>query len=145
MPEDIKKIARRNREELWNSGDLNVADQIFAADCFYHINDPITPYFGEGPEAAKKWVNFFRSAFPDLHIIVEDILAEGGRAAVRWTARGTHQRELMGVAPTHMKITATGIDIYRVVDGKIQELWVNWDTMSFMQLLGLEPLTPSEA
>jgi predicted ester cyclase len=60
---------------------------------------------------------------------------------VRWTGHGTHTGNLMGVAPTHMKVTVHGMDIYRVSEGKIQEIWISWDAMGFMQQLGLEPLS----
>ena len=140
MSVDIREIARRNREELWNKGDLSLAEEIVASNCVYHINDPITPALGIGPEGAKKAVTTYRRAFPDLHVTVEDVIAEGDRVVVRWTSRGTHNGELMGFPPSHMKITVTGIDIYRIAEGRIQEFWLNWDTMGFMQQLGLEPL-----
>lgn len=139
----VKDVVRRYREELWNRGDLRVADQIIAVNCIYHIHDPITSISGMGPERAMKAVVLYRAAFPDLEFTIEDLFAEGDRAMVRWTARGTHQGELYGVLPSRMKITITGMDMFRVVDGKIQEYWVNWDTMGFMQQLGLEPLAVS--
>jgi len=140
MSVDIREIASRYREEFWNKGDLSVAEEIIAPNCIYHINDPITLASGTGPEAAKKAVSTYRRAFPDLHITIEDTIVEGNRVVVRWTARGTHMGELMGFAPSHMKVTVTGIDIYHIAEGKIREFWVNWDTMGFMQQLGLEPL-----
>jgi steroid delta-isomerase-like uncharacterized protein len=140
MSTSVKELVRRYREELWNEGNLKVADEIIARDCRYHIYDPITTLLGTGPERAMKAVLQFRSAFPDLHITIEDLFAEGDRAMVRWTFRGTHTGVLFGVAPSRMIITIAGMDMYRVVDGKIQEYWVNWDTMGFMQQLGLEPV-----
>ena len=140
MSTSVKELVRRYREELWNEGNLKVADEIIAADCRYHIYDPITGLLGTGPERAMKSVLLFRSAFADLHITIEDLFAEGDRAMVRWTFQGTHTGKLFGVAPSQMKITIAGMDMYRVVDGKIQEYWVNWDTMGFMQQIGLEPV-----
>ena len=143
MPTSVKELVRRYREELWNEGKLKVADEIIATDCRYHIYDPLTTVLGTGPERAMKAVLQFRSAFPDLHITIEDLFAEGDRALVRWTFQGTHTGELFGVAPSRMIITIAGMDMYRVVDGKIQEYWVNWDTMGFMQQLGLDPVAES--
>ena len=143
MSTSVKELVRRYREELWNEGNLKVADEIIATDCRYHIYDPLTTVLGTGPERAMKAVVQFRSAFPDLHVTIEDLFAEGDRAMVRWTFQGTHTGELFGVAPSRMKITIAGMDMYRVVDGKIQEYWVNWDTMGFMQQLGLEPVAAS--
>jgi steroid delta-isomerase-like uncharacterized protein len=138
MSTSVKELVRRYREELWNEGNLKVADEIIATDCRYHIYDPITSLWEQGPSVPKAVV-LFRSAFRDLHITIEDLFAEGDRAMVRWTFQGTHTGELFGVAPSGMKITVSGMDMYRIVDGKIQEYWVNWDTMGFMQQLGLEP------
>jgi steroid delta-isomerase-like uncharacterized protein len=143
MSTSVKELVRRYREELWNEGNLKVADEIIAADCRYHIYDPITTALGTGPERAMKAVTLYRSAFPDLHITIEDLFAEEDRAMVRWTFHGTHRGELFGVAPSRMKVTIAGMDMYRIVDGKIQEYWVNWDTMSFMQQIGLEPVAES--
>jgi len=145
MLTSVKELVRRYREELWNEGNLKVADEILASDCRYHIYDPITPLLGTGPERAMKAVVLFRSAFEDLHITIEDLFAEDDRALVRWTFHGTHTGELFGVLPSRMKITVAGMDMYRVADGKIQEYWVNWDTMSFMQQLGLEPIAAGAA
>jgi steroid delta-isomerase-like uncharacterized protein len=140
MSTSVKELVRRYREELWNEGDLRVASEIIATDCRYHIYDPITTLLGTGPERAMKAVSLYRSAFPDLQFTIEDLFAENDRALVRWTFRGTHTGELFGVAPSRMKITIAGMDMFRVVDGKIQEYWVNWDTMGFMQQIGLEPV-----
>jgi steroid delta-isomerase-like uncharacterized protein len=140
MSTTVKEVVRRYREELWNRGNLKVADQIIAPDCVYHIHDPITSLSGTGPERAMKAVILYRTAFPDLEFTIEDLFAEDDRALVRWTSRGTHQGELYGAPPNHMKITVTGMDMYRVVEGKIHEYWMNWDTMGFLQQLGLEPV-----
>jgi steroid delta-isomerase-like uncharacterized protein len=143
MLADNKVLARRYRDELWNTGALHVADEIIAANCVHHTFDPITPTLENGPEGAKRVVSTYRAAFPDSHFTLEDLFAEDDRVLVRWSAQGTHNGELMGVAPTHMKVTVHGMDIYRLEGGKIREIWVNWDTMGFMQQLGLEPMSAS--
>lgn len=141
MSTDIREVARRYREELWNTGAFNLADEIISPDCIHHAFDPITPALPPGPEGARKVLAAYRTAFPDTHFTLDDLFAEGDRAVVRWTAHGTHKGDLMGVAPTHMKVTVHGMDIYRIAEGRIQEIWTNWDTMGFMQQLGLEPLS----
>jgi steroid delta-isomerase-like uncharacterized protein len=143
MSADFKEVARRYREELWNRGALGVAEEIFAATCVHHTFDPITPALEDGPEGAKNMVTAYRTAFPDTRFTFDDLFAEGDRVLIRWTAQGTHTGSLMGVAPTQMKVTVHGMDVYRVAEGKIQEIWINWDTMGFMQQLGLEPLPAS--
>ena len=139
----IKAVARRYREELWSQEALNVADEIVAPTCAFHNFDPITPVLENGSAGARNLVIIYRTAFPDVRFTLDDLLAEGDRVLVRWTAHGTHTGSFMGIQPTRMKVTVHGMDIYRVTGGKIQEIWVNWDTMSFMQQLGLEPPSPA--
>ena len=74
-----------------------------------------------GVEALKAVITAFRTSFPDLHFTVEEIIAEGDKVAYRWTSHGTHQGEYEGIAPTGKPITATGITILRIVDGKVVE------------------------
>ncbi|MBM3804982.1 MAG: ester cyclase [Acidimicrobiia bacterium] len=140
MSTNVKELVRRFRDELWNEGNLKVADEIIAPNCLYHIYDPITPFAGTGPERAMKSVVMFRAAFPDLQMTIEDLFAEGDRAMARWTCRGTHTGDLLGVSPSRMQVTVAGMDMYRVADGKIQEFWINWDAMGLMQQIGLEPV-----
>ena len=132
--EQNKAISRRADEELFNDGNLDVADELFAADFLYH--DPTSGEAWRGPEGVKRYVRMFRTAFPDLRLTVEDQVAEGDNVAYRWTAHGTHRGELLGVAPTGRRVTLTGIAIARVVDGKIREMWENTDALGLMRQLG---------
>jgi len=139
MSAENKTLARRVREELWSGAALSVADQIIAANCVNHVSDPMTPDFGSGPEGFKKLVALYRSAFPDAHTIVDDILGDGDKVMVRWTARGTHTGQLLNLAPTNKRVTVTGIDVYRIFSGKIQEIRLSWDALGFLQQLGAVP------
>jgi steroid delta-isomerase-like uncharacterized protein len=131
-----KAISRRADEELFNRGNLDVADELFTPDFVYH-----DPGGGElrGPENVKGYAAMLRAAFPDLHQTIEDQIAEGDKVAYRWTARGTHEGELMGIAPTSKRVTFTGIAVARLADGKIQEIWENYDALGMMQQLGVVP------
>jgi predicted ester cyclase len=95
--------------------------------------------FWERPEGFKKLVTLYRSAFPDAHTIVDEILADGDKVMVRWTARATHTGQLFNLAPTNKRVTVTGIDVYRISSGKIQETRVSWDALGFLQQLGAAP------
>ena len=139
MSAENKTLACCVREQIWNREDLSVADQIINANCVSHVSDPITPDFGTGPEGYKKLVTFYRSAFPDAHMTIDDIVAEGDKVMVRWTARATHKGQLLNLAPTNKQITVTGIDVYRISGGKIEESWINWDALGFLQQLGAVP------
>jgi steroid delta-isomerase-like uncharacterized protein len=135
--EENKALARRWFEDLFNAGNLEVAEEIVAPD---HVNhDPTLPDIPPGPEGQKQIVNLYRGAFTNAHISVEDQLAEGDRVVTRWTGSGTHQGELMGVAPTGNQVTITGITINRVSGGKIVESWTNYDALGMMQQIGAIP------
>ncbi len=81
----------------------------------------------------------FRSAIPDLRIVVEDIIAEGDKVAVRYTLEGTHEGELFGVPPTGQRLSIKSIAVERVSDGKIREHWRVTDSLDMMQQLGVIP------
>ncbi len=137
MSADTKAIARRFLEEAFNSGNLDVVDELVAPEFVNH--DAALPEPGVGIEAAKASITGYREAFPDLRLMIEQQLAEGEYVTTRWSARGTHQGNLMGMAPTGKQATVTGITIDRIVDGRFVESWTNWDTLGLMQQLGVIP------
>jgi len=137
MSEENKTVARRWIEELWNKGNLSVADEVLAPT-YVHI-DPSTPDLGGGPEGEKKRVTLYRTAFPDLHLNIDDLIAESDKVVIRWTCRGTHRGELSGIAPTGKPITLTGVSLCRLANGKAVEGRVNWDALGMFQQLGIAP------
>jgi steroid delta-isomerase-like uncharacterized protein len=143
MSEHNKAIVRRLFTELWNNGNLLVADEIFAPN--YAHYDPSTPDFGRGPDSEKKRAALYRTAFPDLHLTIEDVIAEGETVMTRWSCRGTHKGDLNGIAPTGKHITITGLTVARVSNGKIVEGYVNWDALGLMQQLGVVPQLANRA
>jgi steroid delta-isomerase-like uncharacterized protein len=86
----------------------------------------------------------FFAAFPGLHISIEDVIAQGDKVAVRITWQGTHQGEFMGIPPTGKPVTVTGINLYRVANGKIVEEWWQEDILGLMQQLGVLPPPPAQ-
>ncbi len=142
MMHDNKLVVRRSFEELFTRGDLRVADEVFAPDYVGH--DPTLPHDLHGPEEFKQFVRMYRSAFPDLTLTVEDQIAEGDLVVTRFTARGTHRGELMGIPPTGNCVAITGISIDRMRDGKSVESWTNYDVMTMMQQLGIIPAVGPE-
>ncbi len=137
MSEQNKAIVRRLFEELWNKGNLSVADQLFSPNYAHH--DPSTPDFGRGPESERKRATLYRTAFPDLHLTIEDIIAEGETVMTRWSCHGTHKGDLSGIAPTGKQFTISGVTIARLTNGKLAEGYVNWDALGLMQQLGVAP------
>ena len=120
--EENKAIVRRFFEEIWNSGDMTVVDEIWA------VRDP---------EQYKIHVTELRTATPDLHFTIEDEIAEGDKVVVRYTVRATHKGEYLGQAPTGKPFTMTGIHIFRIARGKLAEMWFEMDRLGFMQQIGV--------
>ena len=87
----------------------------------------------------KQFVAMYRVAFPDVHITIEDILAEGDRVMTRWSATGTHKGELLGIAPTEKKVTVTGMSENRISGGKVVEQWNEFDDLGMLQQIGAMP------
>ena len=90
-------------------------------------------------EAYKQWVGRVSAGLADRQSTIEDQIAEGDMVVTRWTFRGTHTGELMGIAPTGKQVTVTGISIDRVVGGKIVEEWNEMDDLGMMEQLGVVP------
>lgn len=131
-----KAVIGRFFEDIFNQGHLDVADEIVAANYVNHNPAP-----GETPGVAglKQFVTTLRTAFPNLHFTIDDLIAEADKVTTRWTVTGTHQEEFAGIPATGKPVTVTAINIHRIVDGKVQEGWLNWDALGMMQQLGVIP------
>lgn len=134
-PEENKAMFRRFIDEVWNNGNLAVADELFAPDAF----TPSAPQLPPGPEGVKVIATLWRTAFPDFHMTIEDLIAEEDKVVARFTETGTHQGEFMGIAPTGRRISITEIGILRLVNNKVAESWYEVDMLSLMQQLGVLP------
>jgi steroid delta-isomerase-like uncharacterized protein len=134
--EQNKAIVRRLFEEPWK-GNLDVVDELTASDYVGH--DPSNPEPLRGPAGFKEFISTYRVAFPDARITVKQQLADGDLVATRWSGRGTHEGELMGIQPTGKQVTVSGMTISRLVGGKVVEEFQNWDTLGMMQQLGAIP------
>jgi steroid delta-isomerase-like uncharacterized protein len=135
--EENKTIVGRVWEEFFIQGNLDKADEFFSPDYVNH--DPAAPKDRHGPEELRQFLSMYRNAFPDMQFSIEDVIAEGDQVVVRWTLRGTHQGELMGIPPTNNQVTVTGMSIERVSGEKIVETWDNYDALGLMQQLGVIP------
>ena len=131
--EENKAIFRRIVEEGFNKGNLAIVDELVATN---HVNHTDNVH---GPEEYKQFITMYRTAFPDLHMTIEDQIAEGNKVVNRWTSRGTHKGDLMGIPPTGKQTTVTGMYVARIIGGKIVEEWGNLDALGMMQQLGVVP------
>src|SRR4029453_8059886 len=123
--------------EMFSTGDLSIADEIYSDDYVGH--DPTKPEPIRGIEGAKEEAAGYRAAFSDLTLTIDNQVAEGEYVVQRWTARGTHDGDLEGIAPTGVNATTGGISISRIVDGKIVEDHTQWDALGLMTQLGVVP------
>ena len=115
MSKENKALFERVIEEVFNKGNLAVADEIIAPD--FIDNDP-NPGQEPGLAGFKAMVGVFRTAFPDIHVTIEDLIAEGDKVVGRFTTHGTQQGEFAGIAPTGKQVTVKEIHIVRIVNGK---------------------------
>ena len=143
-PDELKSRARRVVEEIFNQGDIALANELISPDCVHHIpGAPPVP----GLAALTDWLTLTLSIFPDFHAIVEDEIAEGDRVVQRITCYGTHEGEFSGVRPTGQQVSFQIIDISRAgPDGRFAEHWSTADLPAVLrQLAGPPPPSPPSA
>jgi len=136
MSEENKALLRRWFDEVWNKGNASAIDEMFAADGIAHglSDDESKPL--KGPSDFKPFHNTFRGAFPDIQVVVEDMIAEGDKVVARCSVRGTHTGDHLGIAASNSPVLFTGIAIARVRDGKFVEAWNNFDFLKMNKQIG---------
>ena len=136
MSAEANKAVIHRTVDIWNSGDLSALDEVVAPGVVMHLRgrSDIT-----GFDAYRGYIAALRVAFPDQRWLLEDLIAEGDKAALVWTLHGTHRGELSGAAPTGKVVTVTGISLYRIADGQLAEIWVQSDTLGILQQIGAVP------
>lgn len=139
-PDNLAEASRRLLEESFNEGKLELADQLVSPEAVNH--DPAQPArirALRGPEVFKRTVTMYRAAFPDVRILVDDVIAADDKVVLRWHSEGTHRQELEGLAPTGARVSVTGISIDLWKDGKVVESWTEWDNFGLARQLGAAP------
>jgi steroid delta-isomerase-like uncharacterized protein len=135
MSDINKTVVRRFYDELWNRGKLDAADELVAEDYVRHDLRP-----GDappGPAGQKAVAEKFRAAFPDVRLEVEALVAEGDLVVARWTMTGTHQGAWGDMPPTGKSIRFSGVNFFRMVSGKIAEIWNVRDDLGLREQLGV--------
>src|SRR6266702_1065708 len=131
--EENKVLVRRFYDEVTNGRNVAVLDEL------------LSPHFegfkvegadhGQNREEFKQTITMVLNAFPDHHQTIHDWIAENDKVVTRWTVQGKHQGEYVSIAPTGKQVKITGMDIFRVIDGKIEEVWAEVDMLGTMQQL----------
>jgi len=130
-----KAIVSRMFAEL-DRGNLGIIDELVAPEYREHVagGQEIV-----GPAGLKQFITQFATAFPDLHLVAEDMVAEQDKVVTRFTLQGTHRGELMGIMPTDKRVSVPVILISRLANGKFVEDWENIDQLGLLQQLGMIP------
>lgn len=131
-----KQVANRVVTEILSGGNYELANELYAPD-FVNHGQTRDVGLAEDQAAARGW----KSAFPDLVMTADKLIAEGDLVTVLWSARGTNTGTGNGLPATGKALTGRGITIWRIVDGRITEEWSAFDQLSIMQQLGLLPPT----
>jgi len=130
--EENKAIVRRFFEEVWNQQKDDVIDEIFASEVVFN-GQSITR------DALRKALTSRRTAFSDIHVTVDDQVAEGEKVSTRRTWRATHRGQYRSIAATGKQVTWTQISVVRFSQGRIVEDWAVGDELSILQQLGVLP------
>jgi len=130
-PEAIKALGHV-AVQAWNEGRPDLLDQVYAPTYRNHFN-------GETLDMLKQSLLATRAAFSGFTITIDDQIVEGDKGVTRWTARGVHTGEYLGIPATGRPIEITGINIGRVEDGKIVDEWSRADDAGLLRQLGVLP------
>ena len=136
LPIQSKSIIRHILDEAFNHGNLSIVDELIAPDSTSHYLSWRIPANRMG---FKQLIITFRTAFPDLHCIIEDEITDGAKVAAHWTMSGTHKGLFLGNSPTNKPIVVQGLIYARIENGQIIENWTMIDQMDMLQQLGLVP------
>ena len=137
MSEEDNKAVIRRWIEAFNERDLQGEADVLAPGFVAHVPDAPAPLDLEGLEAWREFTAPFVEAFPDLQLTIQDIAAEGDTVAARVAFRGTHRGEFQALPPTGKEVAFSSIEIDRVVDGKVEEHWVEINLLGLVQQLGV--------
>jgi steroid delta-isomerase-like uncharacterized protein len=136
VSEENKQLIRRWFEEVWNKGRAEAIEEMFDENGIAHglSDDPSSPM--TGPGGYRPFYTTFREAFPNIMVVIEDMIAEDDKVAARCSVRAKHEGEFMGRGATQAPVEFTGMTIVRIHNGKIVEAWNNFDFMTMYKQVG---------
>jgi steroid delta-isomerase-like uncharacterized protein len=133
MAADHRELATRWFEEVWNQGRADVIDEMVAPESVVHgLGEDLV-----GPEGFKVFHAAYRDAFPDVRVQIDDMVAEGDRVVVRWSAAATHAGGGLGIPATGRPVRFGGMTVMRFSNGKLVEGWNSYDQLGLFQQLGV--------
>jgi len=136
--QDVKALVHRWFEEVWNQGREESIDDLLAKDGrIFGLGESDAEV--RGPYGFKPFFRNLRTSFPDMHIRIEDIIADADKAAVRIVMEGTHSGAGLGISPTGRHVRVAGIVIVSSAEGKLVAGWNSWDQLGLLRQLGAIP------
>jgi steroid delta-isomerase-like uncharacterized protein len=138
--EENKRLVRRYFEDAPYNPEA--CDEIFASSFQFHaiVHADLTPQVVvSDPQSEKAFYERRKETWGGWHIVIEEMIAEGDRVVVRWSSRGAHQGEVHGLPATGKEVTNSGVNIFRIENGKIAEVWDIFDRLWLWQQLGVLP------
>ncbi len=134
--EENKQLLRQTYERWWSAGDLQAVNEM--VDPAYIDHSPETNEVSQpGLDGLKELIAKYREGFPDMVETLEDVIAEDDKVVGRFHMRGTHTGPFLGIAPTGRRVEMTGIDVYRIENGRIVEMWYAEDLLGLVRQLGV--------
>jgi steroid delta-isomerase-like uncharacterized protein len=137
--ETNKATCRRFIQEIFNEGNLSSIRDFVSPDSVHHELGGIPAPAGRNPEWFADSIDFYRVAFPDLRVEIQDQVAESDRVVTRMRMRGTQKGRLVGIGASGKAVDIMGIRIDRLNEGKIAESWFHWDSLGMLQQIGALP------
>ena len=132
---DNAALVHRVIDEIWNAGNIDLADQLFAPTYINHGG--LIPDLVRGPEGIKLSVALYHAAFPGLHVAIDDLRVDKDAVTLCWTAGGQGPDDGAGTVPARMRGKLSGVTSSHVVNNQIQESWTSWDAPLVLQRLGI--------
>ena len=137
--EEIKQLAWKFIDEIFNKGNVNEADRLVTPEFIYHARGEDI----EGLQKFKEWVSSDRGVFSDIRFTLAESLAEYDKVATAWIVEGIHNKEYSGIPATHKKFETVGISIFHFEGTKIKESWAVADALTPALDLGIvKPVSP---
>ena len=136
ISDENRALARRLSDEVFNAHNVALCDELYDPNYVHHT---LPPGFAPSRAGIKQYLSAYFQAFPDFHVTIDYMIAEGDWVAIRYTGHGTHQGDLMGIPPTGKAVTASAVMTLHIEDFKIVEDWLDGDKLGILQQLGVIP------
>ncbi len=128
-----KMLARRYFEDIWNANNPDAAAELLASEAMGHVAGIDV----RGADALCARVGTLHAIYDAPRFRIDRQIAEGEYVLAQWTLVGTHAGEYMGASPTGKRVSVTGMNLFRIDDGRIAEIWVNSDDLGELRQLGV--------